>query len=69
MRELYLKRNELNEISQNLRSAKFDLNLTKEQVKHLVEEQQKVYDKYKFYDNFIKIGGKIYGKEVRSKER
>ena len=69
MRELYLKRNELNKLSQNLRSAKFEDGISKEQVTKLVETQKDVYNRFKFYDNFLKIGGKIYAEQIRSKKR
>lgn len=69
MRDLYIKRNELNQISQNLKTAKFDESLSREQVSHLVGTQKDVYQRYKFYDNYIKIGGKLRGKKICSKER
>ena len=69
MRDLYLKRNELNELSQNLRTAKFQDGISREQVIKIFEVQKDVYNRFKFYDNFLKIGGKIYGEQIRSKKR
>lgn len=70
MRELILKRNELSRRSQNLQTAKFDLRLSGEQVTKLVRIQDDVYKRYKFYDNYIKIGGKLNAtKQVCIKER
>ena len=69
MRELYLKRNELNKLSQNLRSAKFQDGISREQVQKLVEAQKDVYNRFVFYDNFLKVGGKIYGEQIHSKKR
>ena len=70
MRDLYLKRNELRELSKNLRSCKFDMQIAKEDVTHIIKVQNDVWNRYKFYDNYIKIGGKINGrKKVHIKER
>lgn len=59
MKDIILKRNELCKSSLKLRCAKFQADIPREKVKKLIEEQDKIYKKYKFYDNFIKIGGKI----------
>lgn len=69
MRDIYLKRNELNELSQKLRVAKFDNNLKDDQVTNLIKEQDKIYQKYKFYDNYIKIGGKVKNEVLHTQER
>lgn len=61
MRDLYLKRNDLKFCSKKLRVAKFQGDISRQQIAKLVEEQDKIYKKYKFYDNFIKIGGKFHG--------
>ena len=68
MKDLYLKRNELNRISQKLRVAKFMGDISKEKVTELMKTQDEIYKRWKFYDNYIKIGGKIYGKEIHTKE-
>ena len=59
MRDLYLKRNELKFCSKKLRVAKFQGDITREQIQKLVSEQDRIYKKYKFYDEYIKIGGKL----------
>lgn len=59
MKDIILKRNELCKKSIKLRCAKFQADIPREKVTKLIEEQDKIYKKYKFYDNFIKIGGKI----------
>ena len=59
MKDIILKRNELCRKSLNLRCAKFQADIPREKITKLIEEQDKIYKKYKFYDNFIKIGGKI----------
>jgi hypothetical protein len=69
MRDIYLKRNELNHLSQKLRVAKFDSGISREKVTELINKQQEVYNRYKFYDNFLKIGGKINGEKIYTKER
>ena len=68
MRDLYIKRNELNRISQTLRTAKFQDGISRDQVSKIVEEQKEAYNRFKFYDNFIKIGGKLYGQKIHTKE-
>lgn len=59
MNELYIKRNELNKKSQKLRIAKWSLKLTRKQISDLINKQDEVYKRYKFYDNFIKIRGEL----------
>ena len=59
MRDLYIKRNELRKKSCDMRTAKWDLDIKPELVDDLVKEQDKVYKRYKFYDNFIKIRGEM----------
>ena len=59
MNELYIKRNELNKKSQKLRIAKWSLKLTRKQISDLINKQDEVYKRYKFYDNFIKIRGEM----------
>ncbi len=69
MRDLYLKRNELNARSQKLRAAKFKENISRDKVTELIHEQEEIWKRYKFYDNYIKIGGKLNGEKIRTKER
>ena len=59
MRDLYLKRNELNEKSQKLRVAKFDPRISKDMIEVLIRKQKEIYKRFKFYDEYIKIGGKL----------
>lgn len=70
MRDLYLKRNELSRKSQKLQTAKFDLSLTGDQVNELVRVQDEIYKKFKFYDEYLKIGGKLNARgKICIKER
>jgi hypothetical protein len=71
MRDLLDKRNELCKLSQNLRVVKFDSFLAKEDISHLIEVQDQVYKRWKFYDNFIKNRRIVKNerKEICTKER
>jgi hypothetical protein len=70
MRDLYLKRNELSRKSQKLQTAKFDLSLTGDQVNELVRVQDEIYKRFKFYDEYLKIGGKLNARgKICIKER
>lgn len=69
MRDLYLKRNELNKNSQKLRSAKFQENISREKVREIIKQQQEIYKRYKFYDEYLKIGGRMNGQKIHTKER
>lgn len=64
MQDIYLKRNELRKNSVYLRSAKFDKRLKKEETFKLNEEQTEVYNKFNFYNEFIKA----YSKEKEVKK-
>lgn len=68
MRDLYLKRKQLCELSKNLRSVKFDLGLEKKDINYLIRQQNDVYKRFKFYDNYIKIGGKLRSEILHTKE-
>lgn len=59
MRDLLIKRKQLCDLSKNLRSIKFDIGLEKKDISYLIRQQNEVYKRYKFYDNYIKIGGKL----------
>ena len=61
MRDLYLKRNQLCEYSLILRNMKFQGDLPREKITELIEEQNEVFKRFKFYDNYLKIGGKLSG--------
>ena len=71
MRDIYLKRNELCRLSKDIRSAKFDMYVNKEDVTNLIKVQTDIWNRYKFYDNFIKNRRIVKDgrKEIRSKER
>ena len=58
MNNIYLKRNELSEKSKWLRSAKFDIKIKNSQAFKIDEEQQKIYQKFKFYNEYIKAKNK-----------
>ena len=70
MRDLYLKRNQLCRTSLILRSMKFQGDLSKDRITELVKEQNDVWKRFKFYDNYLKIGGKLSGGQtIRTEER
>ena len=54
MRDIYLKRNELCKKSIELRTAKFDPLIKDKRTDELIKAQDKIYKKYKFYDDYIK---------------
>ena len=69
MRDLYLKRNQLCESSLILRNMKFQGDLPRERITQLIKEQNEIYKRFKFYDNYLKIGGKLSGgQKIRTKE-
>lgn len=69
MRDLYLERNKLCDLSFMLRNEQFNAYLNKEQLSLIIKNRKEVYKKYKFYDNYIKIGGKIKSEILHTKER
>ena len=70
MRDLYIKRNELCKKSCDMRTAKWDLDIKPELVDDLVKEQDKVYKRYKFYDNYLKEREKLKnGKTLSIKKK
>ena len=70
MRDLYIKRNELCKKSCDMRTAKWDLDIKSELVDDLVKEQDKVYKRYKFYDNYLKEREKLKnGKTLSIKKK
>ena len=54
MKDLIMKRNKLRMDAMDLRSAKFDTEVKKDNVSNLNNEQNELWKKYKFYDKFIK---------------
>lgn len=69
MKELYLKRNKLCDLSFMLRSEQFNAYLNKEQLSLIIKNRKEVYKRFKFYDNYIKIGGKIKSEILHTEER
>lgn len=71
MRDLYLKRNKLCDLSFMLRNEQFNAYLNKEQLSLIIKNRKEVYKRFKFYDNFIKNRRIVKDgrKEIRSKER
>ena len=58
MKDILLKRNKLKENSIRLRTVKFDESVNRDLTFKLNREQDEIYKKYKFYDNFIKANEK-----------
>lgn len=54
MKDILLKRNDLKNKSVKLNSIKFDDELKNKDVARLLNEQHRVYNKWNFYDKFIK---------------
>lgn len=63
MKDLILQKQKLCKKSIILRTAKFDTKISRETVSRLIEEQDKVYKHYKFYDEYIKAINKEKRKE------
>ena len=69
MRDLYLRRKQLCDTSMNLRSLKFEVGMEKEEIDKIIKIQNDAYKRWKFYDNYLKIGGKIKSEILHTKER
>ena len=54
MRDILIKRNALKNNSIRMRSMRFEPHVKSSQVEKLAEEQNKMYNHWKFYDKFIK---------------
>ena len=65
MTNIYLKRNELNEKSKKLRSIKFDNSVKEERSFEIDKEQNEIYKKFTFYNEYLKA---INKKEVKEDE-
>lgn len=63
MKDLIIEKQKLCKKSIILRSAKFDTKIKREDVSRLIEEQDKVYKHYKFYDEYLKALNKEKRKE------
>ena len=69
MRDLYLRRKQLCDTSMNLRSLKFEVGMEKEEIDKIIKIQNEAYKRWKFYDNYLKIGGKVKNEILHTKER
>ena len=58
MKDILLKRNKLKNDAMRLREVKFDETITKKHGRELNVEQDKLWKKYEFYDNYIKAKDK-----------
>lgn len=68
MRDLYLRRKQLCDTSMNLRSLKFEAGMEKEEIDKIIKIQNDAYKRWKFYDNYLKIGGKLKSEILHTKE-
>lgn len=62
MKDILIKRNKLKEDAMKLREVKFDEKISKSHGMELNKEQDKLWNKFIFYDNFIKAKDKERGK-------
>ena len=54
MKDILIKRNELRSKSVYLKSLKFDANVKDHKADEIAKEQDRTYNKWNFYDKFIK---------------
>ena len=54
MKDILLKRNDLMVKSKTLKVIKFEPDLSYEQIAKLISEQNAIYNRWQFYDRFIK---------------
>lgn len=54
MKDILLKRNDLKNKSIHMRSMRFDPDLNDKEVDNVVKQQNAIYNKWNFYDKFIK---------------
>lgn len=69
MRDLNSTRDKIYHNWSDLKSLKFSPDISQETSLRLSEEEKKLYDKYKFYKEYIRIGGKLNGRQIRIKEK
>ena len=70
MYDLRIKRNDLEFNLKKLKSAKFDPTVSHEYSILLLEKEREILKKLQFYENYIRIGGKLEnGQEIYTKER
>lgn len=54
MKDILLKRNELKSKSIHMRSMRFEPKINEKQVQEIAKTQNDIYNKWNFYDKFIK---------------
>ncbi len=54
MRDILIKRNELKNKSIHMRSMRFEPKVKEEQIDKIAKEQSEIYNRWNFYDKFIK---------------
>ena len=54
MKDILLKRNKLREDAMKLRNAKFDESVSRKHGMEMDKEQDKIWNKYVFYEKYIK---------------
>lgn len=59
MKDILIKRNELKNKSVHLRSMRFEPNVKSEQIDKIAKEQSDIYNKWKFYDRFVKARDEV----------
>lgn len=65
MRDILLKRNELKNKSVHLRSMRFEPKANSEQIDKIAKEQNEIYNKWNFYDKFVKAREEVKN-EIKS---
>lgn len=69
MKDLVEERNKLYYKASQLKDLKFEKYISQELSLKLLKEEREIYKRYLFYKNYIKIGGKLNGKEICTKKR
>lgn len=65
MRDILIKRNELKNKSVHLRSMRFEPKVKEKQIDKIAKEQTDIYNKWSFYDKFIKARDEVKN-EIKS---
>lgn len=66
MKDILLKRNDLKIKSIHMRSMKFDPELNEREVDSVVKQQHEIYNKWNFYDKFIKAREEVKSEKNKS---
>jgi hypothetical protein len=66
MRDILIKRNELKNKSAHMRSMRFEPKVKDEQIMQIAKEQNEIYNKWNFYDKFIKAREGVKKNEIKS---